>query len=47
MAMGEGAGVAAAVSVLHGVTPHALAERRDLVANVQERLVRSGAVIDF
>jgi len=47
MAMGEGVGVAAAVAVIHRVTPHQLIERRDLVAEVQQRLVRSGALIDF
>jgi hypothetical protein len=47
MAMGEGAGVATAVCVLRGVTPHALVQRRDLVQEVQRRLVRAGAVIDF
>jgi len=47
MAMGEGAGVAAAVCVLRGVTPYELADRRDLVQEVQRRLVRGGAVIDF
>lgn len=47
MAMGEGAGISAAVAVLHGVTPHQLIEDRDLVTEVQRRLVRAGAVIDF
>ncbi len=47
MAMGEGAGVASAVCVLRGVTPHELAARRDMVQDVQKRLVRAGAVIDF
>lgn len=47
MAMGEGVGVAAAVAVRHGVTPHQLVERRDLVVEVQQRLLRAGAVIDF
>lgn len=47
MAMGEAAGVAAAVSVLRGVSPQDLVERRDLVQEVQRRLVRAGAVIDF
>lgn len=47
MAMGEGVGVAAAVAVQARVTPHQLATRRDLVEEVQRRLVRSGAVIDF
>ncbi len=47
MAMGEGAGVAAAVCVLRGASPHDLPERQDLVREVQRRLVRSGAVIDF
>jgi len=47
MAMGEGVGVAAAVAVKARVTPHQLAARRDLVEEVQRRLVRSGAVIDF
>ncbi len=47
MAMGEGAGVAAAVCVLRGVSPHDLSERRDLVQDIQRRLMRAGAVIDF
>jgi hypothetical protein len=47
MAMGEAAGVAAAVAVLRGVSPQALAERLDLVQEVQRRLVRAGAAIDF
>lgn len=47
MAMGEGVGVAAAVAVQRGVTPHQLAERRDLVTEVQERLIRAGALIDY
>ncbi len=47
MAMGEGVGVAAAVVVQNRTTPQQLAERRDLVADVQQRLVRSGALIDF
>jgi hypothetical protein len=47
MAMGEGAGVAAAVAVAHGVTPHILAERSELVREVQERLVRAGALVEF
>ncbi|MGH2376637.1 MAG: FAD-dependent oxidoreductase [bacterium] len=47
MAMGEGVGVAAAVAVQRGVTPHQLAERRDLITEVQERLIRAGAVIDY
>jgi len=33
--------------VVHGLTPHQLVERRDLVANVQQRLVRSGVLIDY
>lgn len=45
--MGQATGVAAAVCVDARVTPHELAERRDLVREVQRRLVRSGAVIDF
>jgi hypothetical protein len=47
MAMGEAAGVAAAVAAARRLTPHRLNERRDLVADVQQRLVRSGALIDF
>lgn len=47
MAMGEGVGVAAAVAIQRGVTPHRLVERRDLVTEVQERLVRAGALIEF
>lgn len=47
MAMGEGVGVAAAVAVAHGVTPHQLAQRQDLVREVQQRLVRAGARIDY
>jgi hypothetical protein len=47
MAMGEGAGVAAAVAVARRVTPHQLAERPDLVAEVQQRLVRARALIDY
>ncbi len=47
MAMGEGVGIAAAVAVQRGVTPHQLVERRGLVTEVQERLVRAGAVIEF
>ncbi len=47
MAMGEGVGVAAAVVVRERITPHQLTGRRDLVEDVQKRLVRSGAVIDF
>ncbi len=47
MAMGEGVGVAAAVAVASGVTPHQLLERRELVVNVQQRLVRSGVLIDY
>lgn len=47
MAMGEGVGVAAAVAVAHGVTPHQLAQRQDLVREVQQRLQRAGARIDF
>ncbi len=47
MAMGEGVGVAAAVVVQSGTTPHQLVGRRDLVVDVQQRLVRSGALIDF
>jgi hypothetical protein len=45
--IGEATGVAAAVAVRHGVTPHQLADRDDLVEDVQRRLVRAGAVIDF
>jgi hypothetical protein len=47
MAMGEAAGVAAAVTVTRRLTPHQLAERPDLVAEVQLRLVRAGALIDY
>ncbi|MDI6772366.1 MAG: FAD-dependent oxidoreductase [bacterium] len=47
MAMGEGVGVAAAVAVAHGVTPHQLAQRQDLVREVQQRLLRAGARIDY
>ena len=47
MAMGEAAGVAAAVAVEHGVTPQQLAALPDLVREVQRRLVRAGAVIEF
>ncbi|MBM3470690.1 MAG: FAD-dependent oxidoreductase [Armatimonadetes bacterium] len=47
MAMGEGVGVAAAVAVAHRVTPHQLAQRQDLVREVQQRLLRAGARIDF
>lgn len=47
MAMGEGVGVAAAVAVQRGVSPHQLAERQDLVTEVQDRLVRAGALIDY
>lgn len=47
MAMGEGAGVAAAVAVIHRITPHQLLERAELVTEVQRRLVRSGALIDY
>ena len=47
MAMGEGVGVAAAVVIRERITPHQLIGRRDLVEDVQKRLVRSGAVIDF
>jgi hypothetical protein len=45
--MGEGVGVASAVCVEHRVTPHQLVARRDLVQDVQRRLVRAGAIIDF
>jgi len=47
MAMGEGVGVAAAVAVARGVTPHQLAQRQDLVQEVQQRLLRVGARIDY
>ncbi|MDR7545326.1 MAG: FAD-dependent oxidoreductase [Armatimonadota bacterium] len=47
MAMGEGAGVAAAVAVVHRATPHALVGRPDLVREIQERLVRAGALLEF
>jgi hypothetical protein len=47
MAMGEGAGVAAAVAVERGMTPRQLVRSRDAVAEVQHRLVRAGALIDF
>jgi hypothetical protein len=46
-AMGEAVGVAAAVAIEYQVTPHQLAERHDLVREVQRRLVRAGALIDF
>ncbi len=46
MAMGEGVGIAAAVAVQRGVSPHQLVERRDLITEVQERLIRAGALID-
>jgi hypothetical protein len=45
--MGEGVGVAAAVSVSARVTPHELAGRRELVREVQRRLLLAGAVLDF
>ncbi|MDR7556400.1 MAG: FAD-dependent oxidoreductase [Armatimonadota bacterium] len=47
MAMGQAVGVAAAVAVEHGVTPHQLAAEPDLVREVQRRLVHAGAVIEF
>lgn len=47
MAMGEGVGIAAAVVVHRGVSPHRLVERPDLVTEVQERLLRAGALIDY
>lgn len=47
MAMGEAAGVAAAVAVARRATPHQLAERPDLVAEIQQRLIRAGALIDY
>ncbi|MDR7456934.1 MAG: FAD-dependent oxidoreductase [Armatimonadota bacterium] len=47
MAMGEAAGVAAAVCVERRVSPHALAADVHLVHEVQRRLVRAGAVIGF
>jgi hypothetical protein len=47
MAMGEAVGVAAAVAVEYGLTPHRLAEDRPSIAEVQRRLVRAGALIDF
>jgi hypothetical protein len=45
--MGEGVGVAAAVCVTARVTPHDLAQRRELVREVQRRLLLAGAVLDF
>ncbi len=45
MALGEAAGVAAAVSVERGVTPHELVHQHNLVALVQRRLQQSGARI--
>jgi hypothetical protein len=45
--MGEAVGVAAAVCVGRRVTPHQLLARRDLVQDVQRRLVRAGAIIEF
>jgi hypothetical protein len=47
MAMGEGAGVAAAVAVERGMTPHQLAQSADAISEVQRRLVQAGALIDF
>lgn len=47
MAMGEGVGVAAAVAAAHSVTPHQLAQRQDLVREVQQRLLHAGARIDY
>ena len=47
MAIGEGVGAAAAVAIQRKVTPHRLAERRDLLREIQQRLIRAGAVIDF
>lgn len=47
MAMGEAAGIAAAVAVEHGLTPRHLVEQPELVREVQRRLVQAGAVIDF
>ncbi len=47
VAMGEGVGVAAAVAITHRVTPHQLAQRVDLVHDVQQRLLRAGARIDY
>jgi hypothetical protein len=47
MAMGEAVGVAATVAVRERVSPHQLIDHRELVEDVQKRLVRSGAVIDF
>lgn len=45
MALGEAAGVAAAVSVERQVTPHLLIHRHNLVALVQRRLQQTGARI--
>jgi len=45
MALGQAAGVAASVCVEHGVSPHALVRRHDLVALVQWRLQSLGARI--
>lgn len=47
MAMGEAAGVAAAVAVNHRVAPHRLIQHSELVREVQRRLIQAGAVIDF
>lgn len=47
MAMGEAAGVAAAVAVNRKVAPHRLIQRSELVREVQRRLIQAGAVIDF
>jgi len=46
MAMGEAAGVAAAVAVEYQVSPHVLIRRQELVGLVQLRLLGSGARID-
>jgi hypothetical protein len=47
VAMGEAVGVAAAVCVERRVSPHALVADAHLVGEVQRRLVRAGAAIDF
>jgi hypothetical protein len=47
MAMGEAAGVAAAVAVGHRVSPHQLIQRSELVHEAQWRLIQAGAVIDY
>jgi hypothetical protein len=47
MAMGEGVGVAAAVAVERGLTPHQLVQSTEAIVEIQRRLVRAGAIIDF